>query len=73
MKRGTVTATSLRARTIEQKTEICNAVVEDVWPLIATGKVRPVVHAVLPFENASDAHRLLESSEHIGKVLLQVR
>jgi len=73
MKRATVTATSLRARTIEQKTEICNAVVEQVWPFVATGKVRPVVHAVMPFERAADAHRLLESSEHIGKVLLQVR
>lgn len=73
MKRASVTATSLRARTIEQKAEICNAVVEQVWPLVATGKVRPVVHAILPFESAAEAHRVLEGSEHIGKVLLQVR
>jgi putative PIG3 family NAD(P)H quinone oxidoreductase len=71
-KRGTVFATTLRSRPPEQKAAIVSSVHEHVWPLVADGAVRPVVHARLPLAEAAEAHRLVEASEHIGKVLLTV-
>ena len=69
-KRGAVIATSLRARPVEEKAAICASVVEHVWPLIADGSVRPVVHTTLPLEKAAEAHRMMESGDHIGKIML---
>lgn len=69
-KRASVTATSLRARPLEEKTTICAGVVESVWPLVADGQVRPVVHKSLPLAEAAAAHRLIEGSEQVGKILL---
>ncbi len=69
-KRAAVIATSLRARPAEEKATIVAAVREHVWPLIASGRVRPVVHATHPLADAADAHRELEASTHVGKVLL---
>ncbi|MEU3028838.1 NAD(P)H-quinone oxidoreductase [Streptomyces incarnatus] len=69
-KRAAVTATSLRARPVEEKTAIVAAVREHVWPLLAGGRVRPVVDRELPMARAAEAHRVLEESGHIGKVLL---
>jgi putative PIG3 family NAD(P)H quinone oxidoreductase len=69
-KRAAVLATSLRARPAGEKAAIVASVREHVWPLLADGAVRPVVHARMPLEQAADAHRLLESSRHVGKVLL---
>ncbi len=71
-KRASVAATSLRARPADEKAAIVAAVREHVWPLVASGAVRPIVHARMPLAQAADAHRLLESSTHIGKVLLTV-
>jgi putative PIG3 family NAD(P)H quinone oxidoreductase len=71
-KRGSVHATSLRARPLEEKAAICRAVVEHVWPLVAAGQVKPVIDRVLPLTQVGEAHRVLESSEHVGKVLLTV-
>ncbi len=71
-KRASVAATSLRARPAAEKAAIVAAVREHVWPLIEAGAVRPIVHARMPLAQAADAHRLLESSTHIGKVLLTV-
>ncbi|MBK6301548.1 MAG: NAD(P)H-quinone oxidoreductase [Actinomycetales bacterium] len=71
-KRASVAATSLRARPAAEKAAIVAAVREHVWPLVASGAVRPIVHARMPLAQAADAHRLLESSTHIGKVLLTV-
>jgi len=71
-KRGAVIATTLRSRPVEGKAAICAAVVEHVWPLVAEGRVRPIVHEVLPLEQVADAHRLVEASSHSGKVLLRV-
>jgi putative PIG3 family NAD(P)H quinone oxidoreductase len=69
-KRGAVVATSLRARPLEEKAAICAAVVEHVWPLVADGSIRPVVHTALPLEQAAQAHRLMEESGHVGKIVL---
>jgi len=69
-KRGAVIATSLRARPAAEKAAIVAAVREHVWPLVESGVVRPVVHARFPLQQAADAHRELEASGHIGKVLL---
>lgn len=69
-KRGAVIATSLRARPVEEKAAICAAVVEHVWPLVADGTVRSVVHATLPLEQAGEAHRLMEAGDHVGKLVL---
>jgi putative PIG3 family NAD(P)H quinone oxidoreductase len=69
-KRGAVVATTLRARPVEEKTAICAAVVEHVWPLVADGSVKPIVHATLPLEKAGEAHQLMEDSGHVGKIVL---
>ncbi|WP_330235880.1 NAD(P)H-quinone oxidoreductase [Streptomyces sp. NBC_00566] len=69
-KRGAVSATSLRARPLTEKATIVAAVREHVWPLIASGVVRPVVDRELSMTDAAEAHRVLEGSGHIGKVLL---
>ncbi|MFG3168210.1 NAD(P)H-quinone oxidoreductase [Streptomyces sp. NPDC048200] len=69
-KRAAVSATSLRARPLSEKTAIVAAVREHVWPLIDGGHVRPVVDRELPMSEAGAAHRVLEESGHIGKVLL---
>jgi putative PIG3 family NAD(P)H quinone oxidoreductase len=69
-KRAAVIATSLRARPAVEMAAIVAAVREHVWPLVEAGAVRPVVHERLPLERAGDAHRVLEESGHVGKVLL---
>jgi NADPH:quinone reductase-like Zn-dependent oxidoreductase len=69
-KRAAVISTSLRARPRDEKATIVAAVREHVWPLLDAGRVRPVVHARLPLARAAEAHRLLEDSSHIGKVVL---
>ncbi len=69
-KRASVHATSLRARPAAEKAAIVAAVRGQVWPLVAAGKVRPVIDAVLPLAEAAQAHRRLEGS-HIGKILLR--
>jgi putative PIG3 family NAD(P)H quinone oxidoreductase len=71
-KRATVAATSLRGRPIEQKAAICASVSADLWPLVESREVRPVIAATIPMDRAADAHRLVESSEHVGKVVLTV-
>lgn len=69
-KRGAVIATSLRSRPADGKAAICAAVVEHVWPLVAAGLVRPIVHRTLPLAQAGEAHTLLDSGETVGKILL---
>ena len=72
-KRAAISATSLRARPPEEKAAIVAAVREHVWPLIEDGQVRPVVDRELPMSDAAAAHRVVEESGHVGKVLLVVR
>ena len=69
-KRAAVMATSLRARPSAEKAVIVSAMVAQVWPLIADGTVRPIIHATYPLEDVREAHQVLEESSHIGKVLL---
>ena len=71
-KRGAVIATTLRARPPAEKAAITAAVAEHVWPLVADGRVRPVVHTALPLDRVSEAHRLMDESGHIGKIVLTV-
>lgn len=73
-KRLTVTGSTMRPRTVEEKALLRDALLRNIWPALASGQVRaPHVHAVFPLEHAADAHRLMESSAHIGKIVLQVR
>jgi putative PIG3 family NAD(P)H quinone oxidoreductase len=69
-KRAAISATSLRARPLGEKAAIVAAVREHVWPLIDSGHVRPIIDRELPMSDAAAAHRILEESGHIGKVLL---
>jgi putative PIG3 family NAD(P)H quinone oxidoreductase len=69
-KRASVHATSLRARPLDEKAAIVEAVLAAVWPAVEAGEVRPVVDTVLPLEQVADAHRLMEGSTHVGKILL---
>jgi NADPH:quinone reductase-like Zn-dependent oxidoreductase len=71
-KRAAVAATSLRGRPGAEKAAIVAAVREHVWPLLESGRVRPVVDRVLPITEAPEAHRVVEAGEHVGKVVLSV-
>jgi putative PIG3 family NAD(P)H quinone oxidoreductase len=71
-KRLTLTGSTLRARTVAQKAEVADAVLKNLWPLLASGRVRPIIHATFPLAAASEAHRLMETSNHIGKIVLTV-
>ena len=69
-RRLTVTGATLRARSIEQKAEIMLALRARVWPRFASNELRPIVHATYPLADAAEAHRVMESSVHTGKLLL---
>jgi NADPH2:quinone reductase len=70
--RLTVTGSTLRSRTVEEKGAIAAAVEKSIWPLVHEGKIRPVIYATFPLAQAAEAHRLMESGSHIGKILLTV-
>ena len=71
-KRLTITGSTLRPRTVEQKGEIARALSKEIWPLFNDKKIKVLVDTVLPLSRASDAHALMESSTHIGKIVLEV-
>ena len=71
-KRLTLTGSTLRSRTVAQKAEVADAVKKNIWPLLAAGRVRPIIHATFPLAEAGEAHRLMESSNHIGKIVLTI-
>jgi len=73
MKRLTVTGSTLRASPAARKAALARSMRDKVWPLFAEGKLKPVIHRVFPLADAADAHRLMESSAHIGKIMLAVR
>jgi NADPH2:quinone reductase len=68
----TITGSGLRPQTVERKAAIARNLEERVWPLILSGKIRPVIDSIYPLEKAAEAHRRMESSQHIGKIMLQV-
>ena len=70
--RITITGSTLRSRTVEQKGAIAGAVEKAVWPLVEAGTIRPIVYATFPLARAAEAHRLMESGSHFGKILLTV-
>jgi NADPH2:quinone reductase len=71
-KRLTVTGSTMRPRTTAQKGAIAAELEAKVWPLLAQGRCAPVIHATFPLARAAEAHRLMESSAHIGKIMLEV-
>jgi NADPH2:quinone reductase len=73
VRRLTITGSTLRPRTIEQKAAIARSLRDRVWPLLEAGKVKVVIHRIFPLAEAAASHRLIEQSQHIGKILLQVR
>ena len=71
-RRLTITGSTLRPRPVEFKGAIALKLREKIWPLIESGKIRPEIYRTFPLEQAADAHRLMESSQHIGKIVLTV-
>ena len=72
LKRLTVTGSTMRASPAERKVAIANALRERVWPLYETGRAKAVIHRVFPLAEAAEAHALMESSQHVGKIMLDV-
>jgi putative PIG3 family NAD(P)H quinone oxidoreductase len=70
VKRQTITGSTLRPRSVAEKGAIAEALEARVWPLLAAGKVAPLLHATFVLEQAAEAHRLMESSAHLGKIVL---
>ncbi|MBM3565862.1 MAG: NAD(P)H-quinone oxidoreductase, partial [Alphaproteobacteria bacterium] len=70
LKRLTITGSTLRIQSIASKGRMAEALKANVWPLIEKGKIRPVIHSTFPLDQAADAHRLMESNAHIGKIIL---
>ena len=73
MRRLTITGSTLRASTFERKAALAKALEAKVWPLYAAGRMRTVTHATFPLAQAGEAHALMESSAHVGKIVLAVR
>jgi NADPH2:quinone reductase len=71
-RRLTITGSTLRARSIDEKGRIADALRQQVWPLLEDGTVRPIVERTFPLAGAAAAHRLMESSQHVGKIVLEV-
>ena len=72
-RRLTITGSTLRPRPVEVKHAIAQALRDKVWPLIEAGKIRPVIYRTFELDEAAAAHSLMESSEHVGKIMLSVR
>ena len=70
MKRLTITGSTLRSRDTNFKASIARKLEKNIWPLLASGQIKPIINKVFPVGEAAEAHRLMESSEHIGKIVL---
>jgi NADPH2:quinone reductase len=68
----TITGSTLRPRPVAFKEKIARELRERVWPLLEAGRIKPVIHQVFPLEEAAAAHALMESSAHVGKIMLNV-
>lgn len=73
LKRLTLTGSTLRPRSVKEKAVIADALQTKVWPVLASGRVKPLIHATFPLAEAAAAHRLMEQSGHIGKLVLTAR
>ena len=71
-KRLWITGSALRPRSVEEKGRVANALREQVWPLLASGRCLPVIDSTFPLAEAAAAHRRMESGEHIGKIVLRI-
>ncbi len=72
LKRLTITGSTLRARDNAFKAAIAKSLLENVWPLLDYGQIKPIIHTTFPLAEAAKAHALMESSQHIGKIILTV-
>jgi NADPH:quinone reductase len=72
-KRLTLTGSTLRARPVEFKAALAAELRREVWPHLEAGRIRPVIHATFPLAEAAEAHRLIDSGDHVGKIVLEVR
>ena len=70
LKRLTLMGSTMRSRSLAQKADVAAALREKIWPLLEAGKVKPVIHATFPLEDTRQAHELMESSSHVGKIVL---
>jgi NADPH:quinone reductase len=73
LKRLTMLGSTLRARSADQKAEVARALKEKIWPSLERGKALPVINATFPLDDARAAHELMESSKHVGKIVLETR
>jgi NADPH2:quinone reductase len=71
-RRLTITGSTLRPRSVAFKTSVAQALRAHVWPMLDAGRVSPVIHAEFPLEEAARAHALMETSTHVGKIMLRV-
>ena len=71
-KQLTITGSGLRPQTVERKAAIAHQLEERIWPLLAAGKIKPVIDSLYRLDDAAEAHRRMESSEHIGKIVLRM-
>jgi NADPH2:quinone reductase len=71
VKRLQITGSTLRARSPEFKHEIAKNLEKHIWGFLASGEIKPIIHQTFPLNQASEAHKLMESSEHIGKIVLE--
>jgi NADPH2:quinone reductase len=72
-RRLTLTGSTLRARSVEFKSLVRDEIARNVWPAVADGQLKPVIDRTFPLEQAADAHRRMESSDHVGKIVLEVK
>jgi NADPH:quinone reductase-like Zn-dependent oxidoreductase len=73
MKRLRVVGSTLRARPVAEKSLVMDALRDRVWPLLASGDIKPIIEAVVPVREADRAHRLIASNDTVGKVIIQIR
>ena len=73
IKRLTITGSTMRRRTVDEKAQVRDALLREVWPALASGRVRIHLFGIYPLEKVGEAHRIMESSQHIGKLVLQLR
>ncbi|MBC7203899.1 MAG: zinc-binding dehydrogenase, partial [Pusillimonas sp.] len=71
-RRLTLTGSTLRPRPVAFKAQVARSLREHVWPLLESGKIKPIVHATFPLEEAARAHAMMEAGEQIGKIILTV-